>query len=320
MITTSKRCVYLLMAALGGALLAGNVTVAAAAPKAGAPTMDTRSERRPRAAAPVRPSRAKIAAAPAWELKGSRIIACCCTAPCPCRINKPPTFCHGCDATTAVRIDRGHLGRVRMDGVAYAVVQRSFAADVAGNWLTVYISDTASPAQVQALRAMFDESLKPLGKKLPYLVGKVLAIQSVPMTYHVSADRREHHATIPGILEVKTRAIILPGHRKPVVSTGIFDEFGDQFIHAEPLVHTYRDPTVGREWDLAGRQANQADFALNPKRVARGGIGWGCWSAHADFGSREKYPEQIIGGEHHGSCCEKKKDAGASQPAAAPRR
>ena len=30
-----------------------------------------------------------------WEMHGSRLIGCCCTPPCPCRINKKPTHCHG---------------------------------------------------------------------------------------------------------------------------------------------------------------------------------------------------------------------------------
>ena len=51
-----------------------------------------------------------------WRLEGTRLIGCCCNAPCSCRINKPPSYMHGCDSSTAVQIDRGHINGVKMVG------------------------------------------------------------------------------------------------------------------------------------------------------------------------------------------------------------
>jgi hypothetical protein len=230
-----------------------------------------------------------------WTLKGSRIIACCCASPCSCRINKPPMHCHGCDYTTAVRIERGSIGKTRMDGVTYAFVGRAFSQDPETNWVYVYVSDTASDEQVRALTGVLQAGTKALGKRAPYIAGKFVGMRKAPLTYTVSAGGREHVARIPSILELTTRAIVLPGRKQPVISTGIFDDYGDRFVHAEAIAHTYRDPKVGREWDLTGRQANQADFLLTSERVAKGGIGWGCWSAHATLGTKDKYQEELVG-------------------------
>jgi hypothetical protein len=216
-------------------------------------------------------------------------------APCPCRINKPPTYCHGCDATTVVRIERGFLGQVRLDGIAFALVGRSFSEDPERNWNYGYVSDQATPEQFRALQGMFAQNLQALGLKARHLAGRSLGMRQAPLTTRISADGRTHAATIPGVLELETRSIILPGRRKPVVSSGIFDDYSDQFVHADTLAHTYRDPASGYEWDLTGRQANQAEFVLNPERLAAGGLGWGCWSAHADLGARDRYQEQLIG-------------------------
>jgi hypothetical protein len=148
---------------------------------------------------------------------------------------------------------------------------------------------------MQALQEFLGAGAEALGDKAPYIAGKAEGLRQVPMAYTISADRRDHNFRIPGILELKTRSIILPGRTKPVVSEGIFDDFGDRFIHAESLTHTYEDKQIKHTWDLTGRQANQADFTLSGERVAKGGIGWACWSAHAALGSKGKYQEELIG-------------------------
>jgi hypothetical protein len=264
-------------------------------------------EPRPPAQPAARKERAASRETPQWQLTGSRIIACCCASPCPCRINKPPMHCHGCDFTTAVRIDKGYLGKTRMDGVQFVIIGRVFGEKPAENWTYVYVSDRTTDEQFQALRGMLQEGSKALGDKVGYIAGRPLGIRKVPIRYTISADGRDHNTSIAEILELKTRSMILPGRTQPVKSTGIFDDYGDGFTHAECLEHRYRDPQINRAWDLSGRQANQAGFTLTPERVARGDIGWGCWSAHADLGSRDRYQEQLIGHDQNaGSCCEKK--------------
>ncbi|HEY3225712.1 MAG TPA: DUF1326 domain-containing protein [Planctomycetota bacterium] len=227
-----------------------------------------------------------------FEFHGSRIIGCCCPSPCPCRLNKKPYHCHGCDHTDAVRIDSGHLGKVRMDGFTYVFIGRGFGEDTSKNWVYCYVTDKATDEQMQAFQAMLDDMVKSMGPKAPHLAGKFVGLRKVPITYTVSADKTEYGVTIPGILEFKTRAIFNPGHKTPVVSTGIMDAFGDRFVHADCLVHKYKDAEINYEWDLTGRQSNQAEFVLNNAIMAKGGIGWGCWTSHVDFGDKGLYAEQ----------------------------
>jgi hypothetical protein len=229
-----------------------------------------------------------------WKIEGTRIIGCCCLAPCPCRINKPPTHCHGCDGIVAVHIERGHIGPVKMDGVNYVLAARTLGEKTDGNWGYAYLSDRMSDEQVGALKAMLEGEIQAMGVKAKYIVGKLVGIRKVPVTFEISSDRREIGAVIPGIVEFRTRSIILPGHKTPATSAGIFDDFGDRFIHADALVNKYNDPQIGYKFDLTGRQANQADFVLDSIRAEQGGLGWGCWSAHQDFGTKDKYQEKAI--------------------------
>jgi hypothetical protein len=80
-----------------------------------------------------------------------------------------------------------------------------------------------------------------------------------------------------------------------VVTTGIFDDYGDRFVHAEALVHKYGDSQLGYSFDLSGRQANQTPFVLKASVAEKGGLGWGCYSGHAELGNKDKYAEQIVG-------------------------
>src|SRR5215472_14845567 len=51
-----------------------------------------------------------------WEIEGPEISSCNCNFGCPCQFNALPT--HGnCRAAVAFRIDRGHFGDVRLDGL-----------------------------------------------------------------------------------------------------------------------------------------------------------------------------------------------------------
>jgi len=232
-------------------------------------------------------------AAQDWDLAGWRVIGCCCPAPCPCRINKKPMYCHGCDHTDIVHVERGTLGGTKMDGVTWVVVGRVFGKDPSKNWTYVYVDEKADEAQVKALGDWLGGVVAATGAKAPHLAGTFAGMREVPMTVTASAKKREYGCTIPGILELETRAIVAPGHAEPVMSTGILDSFGDRFVHSDTLVHKYDDRTIGYSWDLTGRQSNQAEFVLTPALAEKGHFGWGCWSAHEDLGDSEPYGEEL---------------------------
>jgi hypothetical protein len=231
------------------------------------------------------------------DLHGSRIIGCCCQTPCSCRVNKKPMHCHGCDFTTAVHIDRGHVGATDMSGVTWVIVGRGFGENPEADWVYVYVSDKCSDAQVEALKGMLQADMEDWKKrgKAQFLAGTFKGLRKAPVSYTVSADRRTYDCSIDEgrILDIRTQAIVLPGHTEPARLSGIFDAFGDAFVQAECLSHKYNDPETGYRWDLTGRQSNQADFLLDDARLARGGIGWGCWSAHESLGDTSPYPEQM---------------------------
>ncbi|MGH7150191.1 MAG: DUF1326 domain-containing protein [Planctomycetota bacterium] len=243
------------------------------------------------------PAAGTLSAQGDWELEGWRIIGCCCAAPCPCRINKKPMFCHGCDHSDVVHISKGRIGGVRVDDLDYVITGRVFAEDPKSNWTYVYVNDRASEEQYKAITDWLGAQVKGMGPKADHLVGKFVGARKVPMRSTVSRDRKEYGIEIPGILHFRTEAITNPGLASPVVSTGVLDAFGDRFVHAEAPVHKYEDAKLGYKYDLSGRQANQADFHIRSvDAVAQ--HGWGCWTANAALGGTGEYQERML--QHEG--------------------
>jgi hypothetical protein len=207
---------------------------------------------------------------------------------------------HGCEYTTAVRVEKGYLGKTRMDGFMWMQVGLGFAEEKPRNWVVVYVSDKATEEQAKAFTEWMGSGIKELDAKgkVPFLAGAIVGFKKVPMTWEAPAPE-QYHASIPGILDLRIRAIHNPGHPEPVTSAGIMDDFGNAFVHCDTLAHTYKDPAPELKkydgWDLKGRQSNYADFSIGSDRKTTYTIGWGCWSAHKDLGSSEAYQERMLG-------------------------
>jgi hypothetical protein len=208
---------------------------------------------------------------------------------------------HGCEYTTAVHIDRGHIGDTRMDGFTWMQVGLGFAEEKPRNWVVVYVSDKASEAQFKAFSEWMVGGIKELDAKgkVPFLAGAVAGFKKVPMTWQASSNREEYLASIPNVLDLKVRAIHNPGHPEPVTSVGILDDFGNSFVHCDTLAHSYKDsdPDLKKYdgWDLKGRQSNYADFMIGSELKTNYTLGWGCWSAHKELGSKDQYQERLVG-------------------------
>jgi hypothetical protein len=237
-----------------------------------------------------------------WRLEGTRLIGCCCTSPCACRLNKPPSYMHGCDSSTAVHIDRGHINGVTMDGLNWVTAGLTYAEDASTNWVVVYIDDRATPEQEKALRSWMEEGIKSLHPaKMKHLVGAFAGFRRATIRWTAEKSGDAFRCEIPGIYDFSMKALRNPGHPEPITSTGIMDDFGDSFTHGETLEHLYKDSALPREgWDLKGRQANYASFTLASDLSTTYTVGWGCWSAHREYGTRDDYQERT-------PCCHPKK-------------
>jgi len=92
-----------------------------------------------------------------WSLRGEYMESCNCDYLCPCIYTNPQeaaTHNH-CTAVMVFRIDEGHSGEIRLDGLKFALVIRSGRVMADGNWVFAgVVDDSADDHQRAALAAI----------------------------------------------------------------------------------------------------------------------------------------------------------------------
>jgi len=92
-----------------------------------------------------------------WSLRGGYMESCNCDYLCPCVYTNPqgPATFDNCTAAMVFRIDDGHSGATRLDGLKFALVIRSGKVMADGGWIfAAVVDEAADPVQRQALSAI----------------------------------------------------------------------------------------------------------------------------------------------------------------------
>jgi len=103
------------------------------------------------AAAGSAPRSPAPAAAEAWAITASIAESCSCRPPCPCVFGSPPTN-QWCEGSRLVQIEKGHFGKVRLDGLSVVITFRM------REWAKYYVSYTASDAQLLAAERLMSSA------------------------------------------------------------------------------------------------------------------------------------------------------------------
>jgi hypothetical protein len=94
---------------------------------------------------------------PEWALRGEYMESCNCDYLCPCIYTNPQegaTHDH-CIAVMVFRIDEGHFGETKLDGLKFALVIRSGKVMADGNWIFAgVVEESADDVQRTALAAI----------------------------------------------------------------------------------------------------------------------------------------------------------------------
>jgi len=86
-----------------------------------------------------------------WEIKGAELVNCTCEYGCNCQFNGLPDKGH-CHAVAGIRIDEGHHGETRLDGLHIAAIFKWPGAIHEGNGEVVaFVDERADEAQRDAL-------------------------------------------------------------------------------------------------------------------------------------------------------------------------
>jgi hypothetical protein len=94
--------------------------------------------------------------APAWNMKGTLVIACNCDYGCPCNVNGRPTT-GKCEGGWTWQIEQGVYGDEKLDGLCIGLYANWPAAIHEGNGVaTSLIDERATSAQREALRSLVE--------------------------------------------------------------------------------------------------------------------------------------------------------------------
>ena len=192
-----------------------------------------------------------------FDLEGVAIFQCQCVAyACPCQKNGAPS--HGtCEAADFVHIHKGHYGNVPLDGLNAVSIGNLVDEKQDRLYSTVYLDQTANPAQRRALNAI-EQFLNGAYETAPL---RASPIRFVSITFKESRDKTTYNITIPGILEERT-LLQRDSSSKPASTETAMDTWANLEHYADNVKFEYHDKEVKKGWDHSGAYANVKYFHL----------------------------------------------------------
>jgi hypothetical protein len=149
-----------------------------------------------------------------WRVRADEFANCNCSYGCPCQFNALPTHSF-CEAACGYRIEEGHFGAVRLDGLLAAGTWQWPGAVHQGNGtMQLIIDERADARQREALvKILSGEETEPMAtvwwvfgamspNKLPPLY--------LPIDFDVDVEARRARLDVPGLLEVSGEPIKNP--------------------------------------------------------------------------------------------------------------
>lgn len=193
--------------------------------------------------------------AEAWSIAGDYFEACNCDTACPCVFLGDPT--HGnCTVLVAWHIKDGKAGQESLTGLNFVLAVYTPGNMMKGKWdVAVYVDSRATSSQKEALVGIVSGQSGGLFAALGPLIGKVVAVKSVPIDFRVDGKKRS--LSIPGIAEMQTEALSGPGGETQLTN---------------PSFSITPSATVGRSvklslkdhgwsWDISGRNSFMSPFS-----------------------------------------------------------
>ena len=126
----------------------------------------------------------------AYEIEGRLLEVCTCNVLCPCWVGENPDY-KTCDTTIAWGIETGTIEGVDVSGLTIAV-----SAHIPENILipkswkaAVFVDDRSTDEQQGVLLRLFTGQLGGAVADLAGLIGEVMAVERVPITFSVDGGK-----------------------------------------------------------------------------------------------------------------------------------
>jgi hypothetical protein len=206
-----------------------------------------------------------------WSIRGPEIGICNCNWGCPCQFNALPSN-GDCRATMAIRIDEGHFGDVRLDGLKVAAVLAWPGAVHQGHGEAQFIiDDRATPEQRDALlKIVTGKESAPMATFFSVYAAMTETFHeplSKPIEFEADFEQRTARFAVEGVVEATAEPIRNPVTGNPHRARVTLPH-GFEYDVAEYASSTWKStgPLVN---DLSKRHAHLAMLHIGPNGVIR---------------------------------------------------
>jgi hypothetical protein len=197
----------------------------------------------------------------AWSLSGRYFENCTCDVVCPCTAS----FSLGADYDRCMvilvfHIDQGEIDGVDVSGLTVAAVGDTPKVMTDGNWrLGMLIDAAASTEQADKLGAVFGGQMGGPMEGLAPLVGEMLGVERVPMTFESQDGRHQVNLGEYGSISIDDVVPFGVETGEPARLTGIFHPAGSELTIGK--AGDSRLNVFGLEPALAGQSGFSTAFA-----------------------------------------------------------
>lgn len=197
-----------------------------------------------------------------YQLEGRLLEFCSCKALCPCWIGEDPDG-GTCDGVIAYHIEKGTVNGVNVSGLSFIIVTHIPGNILKGNWrVVIYLDDKSTPQQQEALLSAFGGKIGGPLADLAQLVGEVVGVERVPITFAVEGGKGHLHIG----RAVEAEVIPLQGAtgKSTTVHDSVFTTIpGSGAYVGKALTYKAKVPALGFDINLQNHSAVQVDFQFN---------------------------------------------------------
>ena len=202
-----------------------------------------------------------------WHLSGINLSACNCDWGCPCQFNALPTR-GNCRATVALRIDKGHFGGTKLDGLkAVALAAWPGAMHEGNGEILAVVDERADTKQREGLLEILSGKHSEPGATIFNIISMAVTKAHPPLfkpiTLEVDMAACTGRVSVPGVIETRAEPIKNPVTGGPHRARVVLPQ-GFEYHEAEYCSSTVKSGApIAHDW--AGRHAHIARLDMGPR-------------------------------------------------------
>ena len=196
-----------------------------------------------------------------YKLNGELLEVCTCKILCPCWVGEDPD--HGtCESSMAYHFKKGEIEGIDVSGITVGLSTHIPGNVLDGNWrVSVYVSDNASDEQMDAVLRVFKGELGGPMADLAGLVGEVISVDRVPITFDVEQGKGVYR--IADVVEADLAPYQGPTGEPTKLVESIFSTIpgSPAYVGKAPRFRM-KNPAIDADIDIEGYNAISGPFQM----------------------------------------------------------